>query len=92
MTLKREKITVHKWMLKVFEMSTFGKDARESTVEVSPINVFPHTVDGKFFFDAPSKYVLDAETLRAVADHLDELAEAYVPPEVDERPKKKNLF
>ena len=90
MPFKKEEVTTHKWMLRVHEL-TFNNESNESYVNVNPSSIFPHTTGGDFFLSAPSRYVLDAETLRSLADHLDELAEAYEPPKV-EKPKDERLF
>lgn len=89
MPLQKKEIKVFKWSLRVHRPSAVDNTVKEKTLDIDEVRSFPEMKSG-VFFNPPSGYVLDAETLRAVADHLDELNEQFVAKEPTPEPTKKS--
>ena len=83
MPLQKQEVTTYKWVLRVFRPSAVGNSVTERTLDIDESKTFTETSTG-VFFNPPTGYVFDAETLRAIADHLEAVNKDFVAKTVEE--------
>lgn len=86
MSLEKKEVTTYKWTLRTHRPSSIGRTVTEQTTEIKHDNTFEKYSTG-FFFAPPANTVLDAETLRSVADHLDSLNKDFTVEEPEKKPE-----
>ena len=86
MPLQKQEVTTYKWVLRVHRPSAVGNNVTERTIDIDATKTFVEMSTG-IFFNPPSGFVFDAETLRAIADHLDEANKDFVVEEVEAEKK-----
>lgn len=88
MSLERKEVVTHKWTMTAYRPSAIGKNVAERIIDIDHSKTFEKSSTG-FYFNPPANNVFDAETLRSIADHLDELNSEFVADEADQQPKKE---
>lgn len=88
MSLERKEVVTHKWTMTAYRPSAIGKTVAGRTIDIDHGKTFEKSATG-YYFSPPANNVFDADTLRSVADHLDELNKDFVADESDNKPKKK---
>lgn len=84
MSLERKEVVSHKWTMRTYRPSAIGNKVSEREVEIDHGKTFEKSATG-YYFSPPANSVFDAETLRSVADHLDELNKDFVADKPEEK-------
>lgn len=84
MTLERKEVVTHKWSMRAYRPSAIGNKVAEREIDIDHGKTFEKASTG-YYFSPPANNVFDAETLRSVADHLDELNKDFVADAPEEK-------
>lgn len=88
MSLEKREVVTHKWTLRAYRPSAIGKNVAERIIDIDHGKTFEKSSTG-FYFNPPANNVFDAETLRSIADHLDDLNKDFVAPSEGDKPTDK---